>query len=597
MRDITKRKKAEKRLKLHRKRYETIFNSVPVGIIIEDKKGNILEVNRDMCVMSGYTKKELEKSNVIDKFVLPKYKDLACENIKKLINGTDLEHDIKTLKKNGEMRYYYLKETNIELPSEEKGIISMHIDVTERVKQREKLELMSFTVNNSKLLVFRASPKGIIEYINKTVLDKLGYKKEELIGENAKMLLRDENYIKREKFWNQIKNNTSITYERSYVTKDGNLLPVQITSQYFKYEDKEYEFVFAQDITERKRKEREIKYLSYRDPLTDLYNRRFFEKEVNKFDNKKDIQVSIIMADINGLKLINDTYGHEKGDKLLVEAAQLLKRFIREDDILARHGGDEFVIFLPDTSYEHAHKIINRIKNRKKENTKKEIPLSITMGVATRKDNKEKLKDTLKRADNRMYKNKLSESRSAKHRVVENLINTLAAKSSETKEHAVRMTKLAYDLGNKIGLSNSELNKLSLLATLHDIGKTTIAEDILTKPDKLSAEEWEIIKTHTERGYKIVSASEEFSSVAKEVLYHHEKWDGSGYPEGLKGEEIPYLSRMISIIDAYDVMTNDRTYSPAMSVIEALEEIKSCSGSQFDPELAEGFVTLKENGK
>jgi len=191
-----------------------------------------------------------------------------------------------------------------------------------------------------------------------------------------------------------------------------------------------------------------------------------------------------------------------------------------------------------------------------------------------------------------MYQNKLSESKSTKNKIVKGLLNSLAVKSDETKEHTLRMTKLAFRFGEKLELSNSELNRLSLLSTLHDIGKITIEEEILTKPGTLTDKEWQIMKSHTERGYKIASSSEEFSVVAEEIYSHHERWDGTGYPRGLKEREIPYLARIITIIDAYDVMTNDRPYSKAISKKDALKEIKDCAGSQFDPELADIFIKM-----
>lgn len=335
-----------------------------------------------------------------------------------------------------------------------------------------------------------------------------------------------------------------------------------------------------------------IRELSFYDSLTGLYNRRFFEVELERLDSKRQLPISIIMADLNGLKIINDSYGHKKGDQMLKKAAEILKSSLRKEDILARQGGDEFIILLPQTDQKTSAEIIQRINDKTGTVEGLELPLSIAVGQATKFSPEEDIGDIIKQADNQMYKNKLSESRSSKSNIVQGLINVLDAKSSETKEHAVRMTKLAFDFGEKLGLTESDQNRLSLLATLHDIGKINISEEILNKKDKLTDQEWEIMKKHTEQGYKIASASEEFALVADEIFSHHENWDGSGYPRQLKRKEIPFLARIISLIDAYDVMTHERPYSKAISSEEAVAEIKSCSGTQFDPELAKKFVKL-----
>jgi len=343
----------------------------------------------------------------------------------------------------------------------------------------------------------------------------------------------------------------------------------------------------------RDRAEQDLLFQTFHDQLTGLYNRRFFEEEIERLDIKRQLPLSIIMADINGLKIINDIYGHQQGDKTLKKIADILKEVFREDDIVARQGGDEFAVLLPKTNAKELKIIINRVKEKIVEVNKNEnIAISIALGSAIKKNTEQNINDIFKKADDNMYQNKLSESRSNKNNIVQGLLNTLAAESYETKEHALRMTKLALDFGEKLGLSNAEINRLSLLATLHDIGETNINKEILNKPGKLNKKEWEIMKNHSEQGYKIASTSEEFALVADEIFSHHEHWDGSGYPEGLKGEEIPYLARIISIIDAYDVMTTERPYSDPISKEEALEEIKSCAGSQFDPELGKTFIRV-----
>ena len=348
------------------------------------------------------------------------------------------------------------------------------------------------------------------------------------------------------------------------------------------------------DITERKKKQEKIEYMSHHDGLTDLYNRNYLEEKMKELDAIPELPLSIMMVDVNGLKLINDTYGHEVGDDLLNKTAEILRKSTRKKDFIARWSGDEFVILLPQTGIAEARKIRARIEDSCSDVDIEGIPLTLGVGEAVKTKFEQDIFEILHEAEDNMQKDKLTRSRSGKNKLVKNLLNTLSAKSDETREHAMRMTELAHKLGEKLDLVNGMLNNLSLLATLHDIGKVTISEDILTKPGDLNDEEWEIVKQHPERGYVIASASEEFAPIAREILYHHERWDGQGYPEGLTGKEIPLLSRIISIVDAYDVMTSGRPYKEPLSKEEALTEIKNCAGGQFDPELADEFVKMMQ---
>lgn len=343
-----------------------------------------------------------------------------------------------------------------------------------------------------------------------------------------------------------------------------------------------------EDLEDQKQKLRQI---SYHDILTGLYNRTFLEEEIHRLDTPRQLPISIIMVDINGLKLINDTYGHDKGDELLIETAKILTRSIRQEDLVARWAGDEFVILLPQTSEEEAKKVFQRIKTNCKE-YKGPFPVSLGMGMAIKREEDQDIYVVLNEADDRMYHNKLSESRRAKKRLIQGLLLALESNSYETKDHTLQMERLALTMGERLGLSAYDLERISLLSTLHDIGKTTIPPEILKKKDPLTEEEWSILKVHPEKGYHIAAATKEFAVIAEEILYHHEHWDGSGYPKGLKGEDIPLLSRILSIVDAYDVMIRGRPYKKPKSKEEALTELTECAGAQFDPELVRIFKEM-----
>ncbi len=346
------------------------------------------------------------------------------------------------------------------------------------------------------------------------------------------------------------------------------------------------------DITAIKEKEKQLYYQSYHDKLTGIYNRSYFEEELNRLDTKRQFPISIIIGDINGLKLINDAYGHNKGDEILIKTAEILKSILRYEDILTRWGGDEFAIILPKTKRKDAISIIDRIKESFFEHSTDTMPLNISMGFSVKKTIGKKINEVVKEAENTMNEYKLSENESARSSIILSLKKALEERDYETEEHSKRMEDLSLLLGKKVNLKGNELNELRLLAVLHDIGKISIPDNIIFKPGKLTSKEWEIIKKHPEIGYRVARSSPDLIQIAKGILYHHERWDGKGYPEGLKGNKIPLISRIVAIADAYDAMTNDRPYRKAMSKKKALGEIERESGAQFDPSLAKIFTKI-----
>lgn len=347
-----------------------------------------------------------------------------------------------------------------------------------------------------------------------------------------------------------------------------------------------------EDITERKKDEGRVHFLSFHDKLTGLYNRAYFEEEMKRLDTERQLPISLVMGDFNCLKLINDAFGHPEGDKALVQIARILRESCRKEDVIARLGGDEFVIFLPRTNSRACAEILDRIKYSCHQKSSGTTQLSMALGMATKEKSSQDIQEIFREADEKMYKNKLAENRSIRSFLISSMQKTLMVKSPETKEHIHRLKQLASRMGQTIGLPGDKLNDLNLLATLHDIGNVALPEKILNKADHLSLDEWKLIWRHPEIGYRIAESSPQFFSIARSILAHHEKWNGSGYPLGLKGEDIPLLSRILSIADAYDVMTQGRPYKKGMSMQNALQELKSGAGYHFDPKLVEVFLKV-----
>lgn len=374
----------------------------------------------------------------------------------------------------------------------------------------------------------------------------------------------------------------------------GGSIWMELYTNKIEYEGSKADFITFLDITEKMNAEKEIRYLAYHDKLTGLYNRGFFEEELQRIDVERSLPISIIIADLNGLKLTNDVFGHQSGDKLLKSFSDILKKVCRKEDIVSRWGGDEFTILLPETDYEIAGKICERIQKECGESIKEPILLSISIGYSTKNDVNESLNDVLKISENMMYREKLSKSRIIRQLILDSLKNSLFRRSVENEAHLKRVVLLAKNFAEYIGLNEKEMDELSLLSSLHDIGKVAIADQILMKTGELSREEWTEIRSHSEKGYKIAVNHHELAHISDGILCHHERWDGTGYPQGLREKDIPRISRILNIIDAYDVMTHNTVYKRAIPHQAAIKEIMNCSGMQFDPYYACAFVDFME---
>ncbi len=350
------------------------------------------------------------------------------------------------------------------------------------------------------------------------------------------------------------------------------------------------------DMTDLKHYEEQLHYLSQHDQLTGLPNRTFFESELSRLEKDGKYPLSLMSMDLDGLKLINDTMDYDTGNQLLKACAGILEKSFRSSDILARVGGDEFAVILPNTDSKTSENVARRIHENIADynNDNPELPIGLSMGVATAEQIGTSGKNLFKQADDLMYRDKLYSSFSGRNKIVKILMTALSERDFITEGHAMRLEKLCLKLGEMSNLSSRQLADLTLFSQVHDLGKVGIPDKILFKTGSLDETEWEIMKLHPEKGYRIALSSPELAGVADYILKHHERWDGKGYPLGLEGEDIPVPCRILAIVDAFDAMTNDRPYKTAISIDDAKKELLDCAGQQFDPHLVEKMLKLPE---
>lgn len=506
---------------------------------------------------------------LLRKFVKIRTKDLLKSNEAILVSNNELEDIVKDLEKKEKLlrnRYSKLVENK-------------------KILRESKNRYIAF-IKAMPDIIFVLDKKGIfLDYQGND--DNLLLESEKIIGNSIEDIVGDKDSKEIVK-----------KIEKAIDTKETQMHKYSLN---VKKEEEFYEVrlvpnvnnevvAIVRDITLETKSRNNIEYLSYHDQLTGVFNRRFFEAEIERLDNKRNFPLCLIMGDVNGLKLINDSFGHNMGDKLLSKVGEILKEVCRESDIIARIGGDEFMILAKNMSEMQAEKLVKRIKSRCICEKIADLEISISFGWAAKNDIEESIEDTFNRAEDYLYKKKLFEGPSMRGKTIDAIINTLHEKNKREADHSERVSYYCKLFAIELGMNEVQINDMKTAGLLHDIGKIAIDEKLLNKSGKLDKDEFELIKKHSEVGYRILSTLNDMSDIAEIALSHHERWDGKGYPRGLKEQEIPYLARIVSIVDAYDAMTSERSYRKPLSEYDAREEILNNAGTQFDPYLAERFV-------
>lgn len=484
------------------------------------------------------------------------------------------------------------------------SILSTYLDIKERKRIESELKASEekyrlLTEFSSDVIWILNLNQEKLTYVSPSSYYLTGFTPDEMMGLGPEGIVTEESLIT-VKTWIERSMSEFLSQpdsQRSYMTevrqkcKNGDVVWVEISAKFRFNNAKEIEVVAAsRNIEERKKAEREVVYLSYHDQLTGLYNRRFYEEELSRINYKWNLPITMVLADVNGLKLTNDAFGHNAGDELLKRFSLIFKSVLRAEDVAARIGGDEFVLLLSRAGSSEAEMVIKKIKNLMKSSRSGQPILSVSFGWATKESLEEDFNDLFLQAEDNMYHNKLIESPRMKNDTIQLAMRQLFQKNSTERQHSERVAALCKRIGLALKLGDRALYELELLGRMHDIGKIGISEDILNKSRKLNETEWLEIKRHPEIGYQILRSADEYVHIAESVLSHHERIDGKGYPRNLRDSDIPLYARILSVAEAYDSMMNQQSSRLSMSEDEVISELYRKSGTQFDGEIVKVFV-------
>jgi|GEM_PF-2057078 len=382
------------------------------------------------------------------------------------------------------------------------------------------------------------------------------------------------------------------TVEKPLIRKDGSSFWANISVSRIRFNQEDIYMSTVIDISERKKAQEMMHYLNYHDQTTGLNNRHFYETNIDQYDVEDNYPLTIIKIDINGMKLINDAFGYEMGDTLVKKVVSLIKPIVYNSDMFCRFGGSDFLIVYTKVQKAYIDILMAQINHMMTNETVQNIKVSVSSAYAVKRSSDEDINLVLKKAEMRLSREKLIDTSSMLSRTIEIIMNSLYEKNSREMEHSKRVSYWCEKIAKRMNLDSHIVSKLRIAGLMHDIGKIGIPDSILDKPDRLTEEEFNLIRKHSEVGYRILSAANEFSEIADYILAHHERWDGMGYPKGLKGNEIPIYARIISVADSFDAMTSDRAYRKAMSFQQAKQEIIKFSNIQFDPSVAKVFLEI-----
>ena len=601
-------RKSGEALTLSNELLQKVLDTIPMPIFWKDLHSNFLGCNQVFAVEAGKNSPEeligKDDTSTPSSDQTEKYRADDAEIIRSGVGKINIEEPHSTA--SGEPGW--IRTTKVPLRNasgEIFGLLGVFEDITKKkiaeqelYYEKERLRVTLLSIGDA---VITTDSNKTITLINSVAEQLTGWRAKDAMGKEINLVLRLESETPGRKASNPVdeaigkRRTVTLANHTRVISRQGRKRIIEDSAAPIFSNDGEVlgAVMVFRDVTDKKRKQDEILYLSYHDSLTGLYNRRYVEERILKIEEMESYPLTVILGDINGLKMVNDVLGRSEGDRVLIEGSKILLSACRPEDIVARWGGDEFIILLPGADATEAQQVCQTIRDGCVKLAAEHVNLSISLGYAVRRDDAEAVAKTIHAAEEGMYTQKLLSSHSYRSAILESLRKTLFEKSHETEEHAHRLMRLCRRMGEAMDLPQTMLQELELLGVMHDVGKIGVPDSILNKPGKLTEDEWVLMKKHAEIGCRITQSIPEFVRVSDYILSHHEKWDGSGYPRGLKGEAIPLPARILCIMDAYDAMTSDRAYRKPLSQEDALRELEDNAGTQFDPALVRLFLDQK----
>ncbi|NCB74538.1 MAG: PAS domain S-box protein [Clostridia bacterium] len=608
--DITARKEMEKNIKEHNRNYALLLSHLP-GLAYRckyDRDGTMLIVSDGCYNLTGYLPESFinNRDLAFNDIILPEHRKLLIDEWSRTISAKlpyKCEYEITTF--TGERKWVLeMGEGVYDEQGEIKALEGIILDISDRKNFEEQLakslKNTKSMINNHEAVMLLIEPEsGRIIEANKAAINFYGYDMDELLN----MTTQDINTLNKEEL--AALRLKALYQDQKYFTfqhrlKNGEIKIVDVYSCPIEYNEKKVLFSIIFDVTKREEIAKQNEFLAYHDHLTSLYNRRYFEDEFNRRVKKEEFPVAILLGDIDGFKIFNDTFGHAEGDRALKEVAIKISTIINYKDTLARIGGDEFAIIVSGKTENEIRQyldVLERGSSTAQTNSPEEGIINVSWGYGIQRKIEDTIDMLIEDSESYMYNRKFYSNRSARSKMVDVIMETLFTKSDREEQHSQRVGKLCEAIAEKMYLSQAEIDKIRVAGILHDIGKIGIDESVLNKASRLDVKESEMMKLHPVKGATILQNTSEYRGVSDIVLSHHERYDGSGYPNGLKAEAIPLGARIIAVADTYDAITNERPYRKAMSKEDAISEIKSCSGTQLDPKIASLFINEVIGGK